>query len=193
MTRTISMLLLAVGLALAPALAHAEDGPYLGRYSTNRHDPQSTSNRYGTYGSPYHPQSINNPYGTYGSPYSPRSANNPYATDTPRLYGTNGRYLGKLSKNQFDSESISNPLGTYGNKFSPNSVTNPLGTYGSSLSNQSAANPYATDAPRLYGSSDPARARPSFSVPPPLAYPAPDMSLPGMSTLRRTFGLYRDR
>ena len=60
---------------------------YLGNLSSNRYDPNSTSNPYGVYGNPYSPNSINNPYGQYGSPYSPYSANNPYATSPPRLYG----------------------------------------------------------------------------------------------------------
>jgi hypothetical protein len=46
--------------------------------SSNRYDPESTSNPYGKYGSRYSPNSINNPNGQYGSPYSQQSPNNPF-------------------------------------------------------------------------------------------------------------------
>jgi len=71
---------------------------YLGNYSANKHNSNSTSNPYGA-GSPYNANSINNPYGTYGSPHSSMSANNPYATDAPKLYDRQGNYRGKLSSN----------------------------------------------------------------------------------------------
>jgi hypothetical protein len=47
---------------------YGSDGTYHGRLSANRYDPDSTSNRFGRYGSPYSPDSINNRYGL-GSPY----------------------------------------------------------------------------------------------------------------------------
>jgi hypothetical protein len=77
---------LAVLVVLAtPALAqspqiYAPDGTYLGNLNTNQFDPNSVSNPYGQYGSPYSADSINNPYGQYGSPYSPNSARNPFGT-----------------------------------------------------------------------------------------------------------------
>ena len=52
----------------APKL-HDSSGRYLGRFSSNPYDPDSTSNPYGRYGSKYSPDSINNPYGA-GNPYS---------------------------------------------------------------------------------------------------------------------------
>jgi hypothetical protein len=57
----------------------APNGQYLGRYSANPYDPDSTSNPYGQYGSPHSPNSINNPYGVYGSPYSPSGVRNPFS------------------------------------------------------------------------------------------------------------------
>jgi len=74
-----------VVLAAAPARAqspqlYAPDGTYLGNLNTNQFDPNSVSNPYGQYGSPYSVDSINNPYGQYGSPYSPNSARNPFGT-----------------------------------------------------------------------------------------------------------------
>lgn len=68
------------GLGLRRRLVNRQTGKYLGTLSTNKFDPDSTSNEYGKYGSKYSPDSINNEHGKYGSPYSPDGANNPYAT-----------------------------------------------------------------------------------------------------------------
>ncbi len=140
----------------APALrVYADDdGEYLGRYSANPIDSDSTSNPVGEYGSTVSPNSINNSVGPYGSSVSPTSARNPFATDTPKLYSQDGEYLGKLSANQFDPESISNPVGVYGSPCSPKSVNNPVGRYGSTVSPESANNPLATNAPRIYHDRD---------------------------------------
>ncbi len=61
------------------------DGKYLGKFSANPFDPDSTANVHGRYGSPYSPDSINNHYGRYGSPYSPESVRNPYVMGTGEL------------------------------------------------------------------------------------------------------------
>lgn len=66
-----------------PRLVDRQTGKYLGELSANQYDADSTSNRYGRYGSEYSPDSINNPYGQYGSRYSNDSPNNPYATNAP--------------------------------------------------------------------------------------------------------------
>ena len=63
-------------LALFLAQAAFSD-EYLGNYSANPNNSNSTSNPYGA-GSPYNANSINNTSGTYGSPYSSKSATNPY-------------------------------------------------------------------------------------------------------------------
>lgn len=39
-----------------------ENGNYRGNLNGNQYDPNSISNHYGKYGSPYSPESINNPY-----------------------------------------------------------------------------------------------------------------------------------
>src|SRR3569623_1849028 len=117
MKRIAQLLLLVLALAV-PGLAQSVDSTYLGRLSTNRHDSRSIGNPYGNYGSPNSPKSITNPYGDYGIPYSPRRVTNPYATNSPRAYGSDGRYLGKVSSNPFDPESVSNP---YGSPYSPKS------------------------------------------------------------------------
>ncbi|HPP24715.1 MAG TPA: hypothetical protein PK973_08040 [Candidatus Saccharicenans sp.] len=130
---------------------------YLGKYSANKYDPESISNKYGQYGSKYSPQSINNPYSLYGSVYSPISANNPYAsgTSSPILVGEDGQYLGRLNSNKYDPESVSNPYGIYGSKYSPVSINNPYSLYGSPYSPYSVNNPYTTQAPKIYAPQNP--------------------------------------
>ena len=114
----------------------------LGKLSANPFDPESTSNPFGA-GSPFRQNSINNRFGPYGSLFSPRSATNPYATDTPRLYDSQGNYRGRLSTNQFDPDSISNPFGRYGSPFSQESINNPFGA-GNPFLPDSPNNPYGT-------------------------------------------------
>jgi hypothetical protein len=59
----------AIALAAFVFSTNAAAQQYLGNYSANPYNPDSSSNSYGA-GSLYNPNSINNPYGTYGSPYS---------------------------------------------------------------------------------------------------------------------------
>lgn len=113
---------LAIFLLLSATAALAQVCPY---------DPRCIDNPYGA-GNPYNPNSITNPYGPYGSPYSNKSATNPYATDAPKLYDSQGKYLGRLSANPYDPDSTSNPYGRYGSPYSPDSINNPYG----------AGNPY---------------------------------------------------
>ncbi|MGQ9471803.1 MAG: hypothetical protein ACUVR0_08965 [Candidatus Aminicenantales bacterium] len=63
---------------------------YLGRLSSNSFDPESVSNPYGRYGSPYSADSINNPSGKYGSPYSLYGVSNPYILKAPKIYASTG-------------------------------------------------------------------------------------------------------
>ncbi len=100
-------------------------------FGANRYDPDSLANPYGA-GSPYKADGLMNPYSQYGSPYSSKSWRNPYATDTPRLYDSDGNYRGKLSSNPYDADSVSNPYGRYGSPYSSDSIRNPYG----------AGNPY---------------------------------------------------
>lgn len=132
---------LAVVSMSVTGLALAQDDD-LGNLSSNPYAPNSTANPYGA-GNPYDPNSINNPYGKYGSEYSQNSVNNPYATETPKLYDSEGNYRGKLSSNPYDPESISNPYGRYGNPYSSDSINNPYGA-GNPYSPDSPTNPYGT-------------------------------------------------
>ena len=105
----------------------------LGVLNANRYDPDSLANPYGA-GSPYKTDGLMNPYSEYGSKYSSKSWTNPYATNTPKLYDSQGNYRGKLSTNRYDPDSVSNPYGRYGNPYSPDSINNPYG----------AGNPYSS-------------------------------------------------
>lgn len=69
--------------------------------------------------------------------------------DPPKLYSSNGKYLGTLSSNKYDPNSVSNEYGRYGSKYSPDSINNEYGKYGSQYSNDSPSNPYATNPPRI--------------------------------------------
>ena len=145
MDKTIGLLVI---IMLVSSSAYAEQ-KYLGKLSTNRVASDSTSNPVGQYGSTVSSTSINNSVGQFGSSVSPNSARNPIATNTPKLYSQDGKYLGKVSSNTLDPDSISNPAGRYGSPVSPDSVNNPVGRYGSTVSSESANNPLATNAPRI--------------------------------------------
>ncbi|MDA2936886.1 hypothetical protein MYX75_01300 [Acidobacteria bacterium AH-259-A15] len=67
---------------------------YLGRLSTNKYDPEFTSNLSGTYGNPYSPKSINNPFGKYTSRFSPYSSRNPYTFQIPKLFASKSSTTG---------------------------------------------------------------------------------------------------
>ena len=144
----------------------ARDQPkYLGRLNRNRYDPESVANPYGRYGSRYSPDSVNNPYGNYGGRFGSQGITNPYATETPSLYGSDGKYLGKLSANPYDPDSVSNRFGRYGSRFSPDSIRNPFGKYGSPFSPNSATNPYTQDSPIILDNSSLADPIPTYGLP----------------------------
>ena len=135
--------------------AAADDGTYLGRLSENPYLSDSIANPYGRFGNRYAPDNLNNRYGRYGSRYSPYSSKNTYAVRTPKLFGADGTYLGKLSDNRYDPESIANPYGRYGSRYSPDSVNNPYGRYGNPFGPDSATNPYALTPPLIFGGDSP--------------------------------------
>lgn len=150
----IILLVAAIGLPILCSSASAQvcdNGVFLGQLSSNPYLPNSTSNKFGSYGNPYSATSIENPYGQYGSPYSATSVANPYATAAPKIIAYDGQYLGRLSGNPYDPDSVSNPYGKYGSPYSPTSINNPYSQYGSPYSPMSPNNPYATKAPILCG------------------------------------------
>ena len=111
----------------------SSSGSRISSYGTNSYSPNSLSNPYGA-GSPYKADGLMNPYSRYGSEYSNESWKNPYATNSPKLYDSDGNYRGRLSSNPYDPDSTSNPYGRYGNPYSSDSINNPYG----------AGNPYSS-------------------------------------------------
>lgn len=136
---TAAMMIMLVGLLIAPLQSRAED---LGNLSPNPFDADSSANSFGK-GSPFVPNGINNPFSPYGSPYSNRSTKNPFATEAPRLYDQQGHYRGKLSANPYDPDSTNNRFGRFGSLFSPDSVNNQFGA-GNPFRYDSPNNPYGT-------------------------------------------------
>lgn len=146
--KTLFAILLALGMA-TDALAEISVGGSksrpssksapLGAYRVNPYSPDSLSNPWGA-GSRYKADGLMNRYSPYGSRYSNRSWRNPYSTQTPRLYGADGTYHGRLSTNRYHKDSTSNPFGRFGSPYSPDSINNKFG----------AGNPYSTDPIYVY-------------------------------------------
>jgi hypothetical protein len=133
---------LIVSLAMVLASSALADDEYLGNYSSNKYDPNSTSNTFGTFGSKNSAKSINNSFGEYGSQYSPNGVTNKFTTGGPKLYDSQGSFKGTLNSNKYDPNSVSNPYGKYGSKYSADSINNPYGKYGNKFSTESVNNPY---------------------------------------------------
>jgi hypothetical protein len=68
------------------------------------------------------------------------------AQSLPIVVGQDGKFLGTLSQNQYDSNSICNPFGQFGNEFAQ-SIFNRYGNYGGEYSNMGAYNPSAKNPP----------------------------------------------
>lgn len=66
------------------------------------------------------------------------------------IVANDGQFLGKLSLNQYDSESIMNKYGSFGSKYSSTSIYNQYSTYGSKYSSLSPFNVYTSTPPIIY-------------------------------------------
>lgn len=68
------------------------------------------------------------------------------------IYSDDGKnkYLGKITSNQFDSESIWNEFGRYGNDLDIDTIWCEVGTYGNSISRYSSSSTLATHPPKIY-------------------------------------------
>jgi len=66
------------------------------------------------------------------------------------LVADDGQFLGKLSLNQYDSESISNKYGSYGSQYASTSINNQYSSYGSKYSSLSPNNQYTSTPPIIY-------------------------------------------
>jgi glutaredoxin-related protein len=66
------------------------------------------------------------------------------------LIANDNEYLGKLTSNEYDSDSLLNQFGPYGNEFSPKSIFNEFGTYGSEFSSLSPFNKFTSTPPKIF-------------------------------------------
>lgn len=65
------------------------------------------------------------------------------------LVAADGKYLGKVIENRFDTESLANRFGPYGNQYETESIFNRYGTYGSRYSQLSPFNKYSRTPPHF--------------------------------------------
>lgn len=60
-----------------------------------------------------------------------------------QLFASDGKYLGNINLNKYDSNSLANKYGNYGSLYSADSIFNKYGNYGSQYSNLSPFNRYS--------------------------------------------------
>jgi hypothetical protein len=77
---------------------------FLGCLNCSSAAANSVLNQFGTYGSSYSATSIRNHYSIYGSAYSTVGACNQFATDPPVIVTNEGKYLGRLTRNEYHPE-----------------------------------------------------------------------------------------
>lgn len=66
------------------------------------------------------------------------------------LVADDGQFLGKLTLNQYESESVLNSYGSYGSQYSSTSINNQYSQYGSPYSSLSPFNQYSSTPPIIY-------------------------------------------
>lgn len=66
----------------------------------------------------------------------------PEVSGSPRIYSSDGKFLGNFNRNRYDPDSIANEYGRYGSEYEPDSVNNPYGRYGSRYSPEGIRNKY---------------------------------------------------
>jgi hypothetical protein len=85
-----------------------------------------------------------------GTVAAPAASAAPLSTPTnPYLIAEDGKYIGQLTNNRYDSESICSQYGDYGSKYSSTSITNKYSDYGSKYADYSAYNKYTSTPPRI--------------------------------------------
>lgn len=65
------------------------------------------------------------------------------------LVASNGQFLGRLTLNEYASDSIYNQYGSYGSEYSSTSIFNQYSPYGSEYSSLSPFNPYTSTPPYI--------------------------------------------
>jgi hypothetical protein len=66
-----------------------------------------------------------------------------------KIFAPDGAYLGRISRDRYDSESIGNSYGEYGSRYSATSIFNTYGEYGGPYGRYSPFNSYSTEPPRV--------------------------------------------
>ena len=66
------------------------------------------------------------------------------------LVAQDGQYLGRITRNQYDTNSLLNVYGPYGSRYSSTSIFNPYSQYGSKYGQFSVNNPYCSVPPQLF-------------------------------------------
>lgn len=82
---------------------------YLGCLNCSEFATDSVFNEYGRHGSPYQSDSIFNTISQFGSAISSYSACNPIASDPPVIVDANGRFYGRLTINEYNTQRTTNP------------------------------------------------------------------------------------
>lgn len=82
--------------------------------------------------------------------YSQSSEVGPFTQYSNYIVSPDGTFLGKLTRNKYDSEGIYNPYGNYGSKYSNTCIFNNYGTYGGEYSSKSPFNKYASEPPKIF-------------------------------------------
>jgi hypothetical protein len=82
--------------------------------------------------------------------YSQSSEVGPFNQYKNYLVSPDGTFLGKLTRNKYDSESIYNRYGNYGSKYSNTCIFNNYGQYGGKYSSKSPFNKYANEPPKIF-------------------------------------------
>lgn len=66
------------------------------------------------------------------------------------IIAEDGQFLGKLTNNEYDTDSLLNEYGPYGSEYSPTSIFNEYGNYGSEFSALSPFNEYSSTPPKIF-------------------------------------------
>ena len=74
----------------------------------------------------------------------------PFSTGESYLEAQNSQYLGKITPNEFDSNSLLNEYGPYGSPYSTTSIFNEYSDYGSPYGSNSVKNAYCASPPKLF-------------------------------------------
>jgi len=93
--------------AIDGAIVLNSDNEYIGSIS-NKFDPDSIFNKFGTYGNKFSSDSIWNKFGKNGNPFASNSAFNKFTSSPPRIV-KNKQIIGYLTVNKYVSGAI-NPI-----------------------------------------------------------------------------------